>query len=138
MTRTANLINIRITNFGVQQIMDEIKNKFVGKWKLDRSERFEDFLRECGKLTWFRFEIPSSAILHQYKCWLILPVQCNIRRFEMKSIYLENCKITTLTTSPCCVQCNHKKATRNEFNRIPNRKCIKYIGIMMQSSKVEC
>lgn len=31
--------------------MDEIKNKFVGKWKLDRSERFEDFLRECGKLT---------------------------------------------------------------------------------------
>ncbi|XP_062579713.1 fatty acid-binding protein, adipocyte-like, partial [Saccostrea cucullata] len=25
-----------------------IKDRFVGKWKLDRSERFEDFLRECG------------------------------------------------------------------------------------------
>lgn len=51
MTRTANLNNIKLTRFGVLQIMDEIKNKFVGKWKLDRSERFEDFLRECGKLT---------------------------------------------------------------------------------------
>nr|XP_011426735.2 sodium/calcium exchanger regulatory protein 1 [Crassostrea gigas] len=48
MTRTANLNNIKLTRFGVLQIMDEIKNKFVGKWKLDRSERFEDFLRECG------------------------------------------------------------------------------------------
>ncbi|XP_062573992.1 fatty acid-binding protein 9-like [Saccostrea cucullata] len=28
--------------------MDEIKERFVGKWKLDRSERFEDFLQECG------------------------------------------------------------------------------------------
>nr|XP_022342243.1 fatty acid-binding protein 9-like [Crassostrea virginica] len=28
--------------------MDEIKNRFVGKWKLYRSENFEDFLGECG------------------------------------------------------------------------------------------
>ena len=30
--------------------MDDIKNRFVGKWKLHRSENFEDFLGECGKL----------------------------------------------------------------------------------------
>lgn len=28
--------------------MEEIKNKFVGKWKLDRSENFDSFLREIG------------------------------------------------------------------------------------------
>nr|XP_022342880.1 fatty acid-binding protein, adipocyte-like [Crassostrea virginica] len=28
--------------------MDDIKNRFVGKWKLHRSENFEDFLGECG------------------------------------------------------------------------------------------
>ncbi|XP_078335918.1 sodium/calcium exchanger regulatory protein 1-like [Crassostrea virginica] len=29
-------------------VMDDIKNRFVGKWKLHRSENFEDFLGECG------------------------------------------------------------------------------------------
>lgn len=44
--------------------MDEIKNKFVGKWKFDRSEWFEDFLRECGKFIWFYFEIFLFVILY--------------------------------------------------------------------------
>ncbi|KAJ8312420.1 hypothetical protein KUTeg_009793, partial [Tegillarca granosa] len=28
--------------------MEEIKAKFVGKWKVDRSENFDDFLKEVG------------------------------------------------------------------------------------------
>ncbi|ESO97928.1 hypothetical protein LOTGIDRAFT_228443 [Lottia gigantea] len=28
--------------------MDEIKEKFCGKWKLDRSENFDEFLKEMG------------------------------------------------------------------------------------------
>ncbi|XP_041349584.1 sodium/calcium exchanger regulatory protein 1-like [Gigantopelta aegis] len=28
--------------------LEEIKKKFGGKWKLDRSENFEDFLKEVG------------------------------------------------------------------------------------------
>lgn len=130
MTRTANLNNIKLTRFGVLQIMDEIKNKFVGKWKLDRSERFEDFLRECGKLTWLDFALKylhppyhTSTYVDRY---LILPVQCNIRRFEMKSTFMKNCKITR----PCGVQWNQKKATRNAFNRLSNRKCIKFYTLV--------
>ena len=33
-----------------EQKYAEIKEKFAGSWKLDRSENFEEFLREVGKL----------------------------------------------------------------------------------------
>lgn len=29
--------------------LEEIKEKFVGVWKLDRSENFQEFLQEVGK-----------------------------------------------------------------------------------------
>lgn len=29
--------------------LDEIKAQICGKWKLDRSENFDDFLKELGK-----------------------------------------------------------------------------------------
>lgn len=41
-----------------------------------------------------------------------------------------------------CTMEPQKKATRNAFNRLSNRKCIKFytlpIGIMIQNSMVEC
>lgn len=55
--------------------MDEIKNKFVGKWKFDRSEWFEDFLRECGKFIWFDFVLKYFYLLYYisiYVDWYLI------------------------------------------------------------------
>ena len=35
--------------------LEEIKEKFVGVWKLDRSENFQEFLQEVGKSKISRF-----------------------------------------------------------------------------------
>ena len=32
-----------------EDILVEIKRKFEGKWKVDKSENFDDFMREVGK-----------------------------------------------------------------------------------------
>ena len=35
-----------------EEALAEIKEKFEGYWKVDRSENFEDFLREVGKFVY--------------------------------------------------------------------------------------
>ena len=45
-----------------EQKYAEIKEKFAGSWKLDRSENFEEFLREVGKLNVFTVYFLSTVI----------------------------------------------------------------------------
>ena len=44
-----------------EDALAEIKEKFEGNWKVDRSENFEDFLREVGKLSFTYFVSQTHA-----------------------------------------------------------------------------
>ena len=51
-----------MTNTENQDALAEIKEKFEGYWKVDRSEHFEDFLREVGKFVYTSIYVHFTAV----------------------------------------------------------------------------
>jgi hypothetical protein len=58
----------------------EIKEKFVGVWKLDRSENFQEFLQEVGKKT--ECQCLSFAILQNFYVSIDLMIYNSTQRIR--------------------------------------------------------